>query len=1129
MTARILLVTALLFTTSLLNAQVRKDLLEVQPDNSWKIYVEKEIPVEFLGVTQAFVEFDTTQQFRDKPVRDANGFVLERLERQEENVEGRRGHPIANPNAQLPIDPALQTAPPIHGFDRAVDISVNGMGNTGVSPADPCLDVGPSHVIQMINGSSGGYFRIYNKNLVSVGAQTYLDNFTSSVAGAGDPIVVYDALADRWLMSEFSSSGNKLLVAISQTADPTGAWYAYSYQATNFPDYPKYGVWNNCYVVTSNENTPAIYALPRANMLAGTAGTAVRFSVSSYGSIGFQSTTPVTFDGGTAPPVGAPAMFMRMADNGWGAPADRLEMWNINYNATTPSSSTITGPTILLTDQFDSALCGYTTLNCINQPGTQTLDPLREVLMNRICYRNIAGYEALVCSHAVDVDLTDRAGVRWYELHRTGGSANPWGIYQQGTYSPDANDRWMPSIAINNNGDIGLVYNISGTTGGNVYPSVRYTGRYKADPLGQMTIAETTIVSGTASNSNNRYGDYNSLDVDPADGISFYGTAMYNPATSWSTRIFKFSFVAVGCTPPTVSQNTVDNCGNNTFTLSVTIGANGDSPNYDIYTNVNGAGLTFNSTRTPGTYTVGTYAYGTSVVLQVRHNANALCNQTFGAVSSNGTSCCTTPSATIVGNCIGSTNYSVSVNLASMGNATSIAIQIDPDAGGPAVPVTMQTVTGPGSYGPFGNYTSGSPVNVVLVHNLFSQCSYSENGFVKNCNMPGAGCGLFTNSTPTALADVATTTSNIVVPSQSGATITDLNVYVNISHTYSADLRISLKSPANTTVNLISTGLCTSNDNIIAEFDDTGVNGNVGTTCPINNLYVIPASALSAFNGQLFQGTWTLSVQDVAAQDVGTLNSWCLVPTLSTPVVRVAAKAFLQGPYNTTQLMMNDTLRMIGLIPTNEPHTALGYVHVGGGGGETITPGTLTVSGSNAIVDWVILELRNSANSAQVVATRSALIQRDGDVVDMDGTSAVSFAVTAGNYYVAVRHRNHLGAMVASTVALSSTAATVNFTLPGTVTYGTAAQKQIGAIMALWSGNALWDNTLRYTNTANDRDPILFLIGGSVPTNVVTGYHQEDVNLDGVVKYTGGLNDRDPILQNIGGSVPTDIRSQQLP
>ncbi len=1095
-----------------------------------KYTVDRTIPLEFLGTTVPFVAFDQTQRFRDERVRDERGLIGEN-EEAEEDLEGRRGNPVIVDDP-LPhgVDPALQTAAALHGFDRAVDLSVNGMGYTSVSPADPCLDVGPNHVIQMINGGSGAYFRIFNKSLAALGAQTYLDNFTGSVGGAGDPIVLYDAMADRWLMSEFSATGNRLLVAISQTADPLGSWYAYSYQATNFPDYPKYAIWNNCYVVTTNEATPAIYVLPRASMLTGSAGTVVRFSVSSYGTIAFQSTTPVTYDGGTAPPAGAPAMFMRMADAAWGAPADRLEIWNINYNVATPASSTITGPTFLTTDAFDSGLCGYTTLNCITQPGTQTMDPLRELLMNRICYRNISGYEAIVCTHAVDVNATDRAGLRWYELHRTGAYTNPWSIYQQGTYSPDANDRWMPSIAINENGDIGLAYNIAGTTGGNVYPSVRYTGRYKDDPLGQMTFAETSIVAGSASHNNNRYGDYNSLDVDPSDGLSFYGTAMYNPAASWGTRMFKFSFPVVGCTAPTVSEGLVDNCGAGTFTLSVTIGANGDAPNYDVYTSVNGAAQTFNSTRTPGTYVVGTYGFGTNVAVQVRHNGNAACNQTLTAVSSNGTSCCTAPSAVVTGTCIGSTNYSVSINLTSMGSASSIAIQIDPDAGGPSVPVTVQTVTAPGNYGPYGNYVSGSPVNSILMHDVYAQCNFTQSNFVKNCNAPGAGCGVFINTTSTPVVDNGTMTSTIAVPLQGGATINDLNVYVNVTHTWVSDVRLSLKSPANTTVNLIATGLCTDQDNIDLEFDQTGVNGAVGSSCPLTNKFVIPAASLAGFNGQLLEGTWTLTVQDVVAQDEGTLNSWCLIPTLAAPNVQVSPKVMLEGPYNTGTGLMSDALRAASLLPNTQPYTALGYTFTGSpGAGGTVAASVFTTTGDNAIVDWVIVELRSASVPSTVTASCAALLQRDGDVVALDGVSPVSITTPANSYYVAVRHRNHLGCMSATAVALSNVPATINFSAPATATYGTDAQTTVGTVHAMRTGDVSFNKTLSYTGAGNDRDPILVRVGSTTPNNTVSGYYIEDTNLNGIVSYTGGANDRDVILVNVGSTTPNNTRVEQIP
>ena len=1128
MTLRLPLFAAALVCGSLTHAQDQHKQVTTLPDGTLRYAVAKEIPMEFMGVTQPFILWDSTAQFRNDPVRGENGWVIPKDE--EPGAKAKRLHAPPEQSAMSRGgDPVLQKAKPLHGQDKALDLSVDGMLYSSVNPADPCMDVGPNHVILMMNGGSGGYFRIYNKSFASLGAQTYLDNFTASVGGAGDPIVQYDALADRWLMSEFSAAGNRLLVAISQTADPLGSWYAYSYQATAFPDYPKYGVWNNCYVVTANQSTPTIYVLPRANMLAGTAGTVVSFTVPAYGVIGFQSTTPVTFDGGTTPPAGAPAMFMRMADAAWGAPADRLEIWNVNYNAGTPASSTITGPAILNTAIFDTELCGYTSFNCMNQPGSATtLDPLREVLMNKIHYRNIGGYEALVCAHVTDVDATDRGGVRWYELRRTGGIGNAWGIHQQATYSPDANDRWMAGIAINNNGDIGLAYSVSGTSGGNVYPSLRYTGRYASDPLGQMTFAETTIIAGSAANASNRWGDYFSLDVDPADGLSFYGTGCYNPTTTWRTRMFKFSFAAIGCTAPSVSQNLTDNCGAGTFNVAVTIGSNGDAPNYDLYTSVNGGAFTFNSNRVPGTYTVGTYAFGTNVVVQVRHTVNALCDQQLTAVSSNGTACCTAPAATVTGNCLGSTSYSVSVNLSSMGSATSIAIQIDPDAGGPLTATTVQTVTAAGNYGPFGSYTSASPVNVVLVHNLYSQCNLAFNNFVKDCNAPGAGCGLFTNSTATTITDNATSTSTIVVPSQNGATLTDLNVYVNLTHSYISDLRLSLTSPAGTVINLIaSPGVCGNNVNMNVEFDQTGANGAVGVTCPLNNLFVIPAASLAGFNGQLFQGTWTLTLVDAIAQDAGVLNSWCLIPTLLSPTVRVSPKVFLEGPYAAG--LMGDALRAASLIPPTEPYTGLGYAHTGGGGGETVAGGILATTGNNAIVDWVVVELRNSANSAQILASRSALLQRDGDVVDVDGTSGVLFNRPPGNYYVAVRHRNHLGIMSASAVALTSTSISVNFTVAATLTYGTAARKDVSGVQVMWAGNVVFDSELKYTGGNNDRDPILSRVGGVVPTATLAGYFSEDVNLSGVVQYTGGGNDRDPILVNIGGVVPTAIRTQQLP
>ena len=244
----------------------------------------------------------------------------------------------------------------------------------------------------------------------------------------------------------------------------------------------------------------------------------------------------------------------------------------------------------------------------------------------------------------------------------------------------------------------------------------------------------------------------------------------------------------------------------------------------------------------------------------------------------------------------------------------------------------------------------------------------------------------------------------------------------------------------------------------------------------------------------------------------------------------VNVKVVLQGAADPQSGIMRDDLRLAGLIPTQEPFTGLGFQHAGGGGGEVLDPQVLTNTGLNAIVDWVLVELRDPGNASSIIATRSALLQRDGDVVEVNGGPRLQFNVPAGSYLVAVRHRNHLGAMAAAPVQLDEDITTLDLRSGDVNTHGTEARVLLPAgIHALWCGNVSPDGALRYTGTSNDRDPILNGIGGVVPTNSVFGYFNTDVDLDGQTKYTGSGNDRDPILNNIGGVVPTAVRAEQLP
>ena len=231
-------------------------------------------------------------------------------------------------------------------------------------------------------------------------------------------------------------------------------------------------------------------------------------------------------------------------------------------------------------------------------------------------------------------------------------------------------------------------------------------------------------------------------------------------------------------------------------------------------------------------------------------------------------------------------------------------------------------------------------------------------------------------------------------------------------------------------------------------------------------------------------------------------------------------RAYLGGPFSESLPPQKDDLRSLGFLPIIDPY----------GSGKITTPEVLAISDDNAIVDWVLVEIRSADDSANVVSSVSALLQKDGDIVNVDGVSSPVVGLDSGQYYIAVRHRNHLGVMTASAINLSGGASTIDFTSTATATYGSSAQVQVGTKMLLWAGDATGNGTIKYTGSGNDRDPIILAIGGTTPNNTVSNvYDRRDTNLDGVIKYTGSGNDRDIILTNVGSTTPNNTRTQQLP
>src|SRR6266496_3546618 len=443
-----------------------------------------------------------------------------------------------------------------------------------VNPPDPNGEVGLNHYVEMINLVFAVYDKNGNKLLGPVDTGTLWAGFpiTDCTDPSGDPVVLYDQLEDRWILTQFTTRGPEYwnCVAVSQTGDPTGAYYRYAFSTgVNFPDYPKYGLWRNSYIITTREFGPTIeygigvYALERDKMLEGDPNARVVSFFLDGNAPGMlplvgDGLLPPDIDGRTKPANGAPAPLVGTQDDGagYGATFDALNIWELSVKWQANPVASINLKTQLPVASFDSIFpCAPTSRDCLPQPGitntAQYLDILsyRQRPTFRLGYRNFGTYESLVTNQSVEA-TPGVAGARWYEIRRTGGT---YSVYQQGTYAPgDGIHRWMGSIAQDKKGNMALGYSVVNAT--DVYPGIRYTGRLMGDPLGQMTLGEGTIIDGTGvqRTTNSRWGDYTDMTVDPTDDCTFWYVKEYytlagqlSSTAGWQTRIA--SFKLPGC------------------------------------------------------------------------------------------------------------------------------------------------------------------------------------------------------------------------------------------------------------------------------------------------------------------------------------------------------------------------------------------------------------------------------------------------------------------------------------------------------------------------------------------------------------------------------------------------------
>ncbi len=462
-----------------------------------------------------------------------------------DNFKGRRGQSKAVDHSrefQGP-DPLRQTD--FSGLNTTVVepvVNVQGIGAFG-SPHDPSGDISSKYYVQMINQTVVGVFDIKGNLIEEFAANVLWSSFGG--VSVGDPIVLYDESVDRWLLTEFSDPAN-IFIAITDTDDPLGTYTAYNFATPTFPDYPKYGLTENSLVFSSNEEGPTNlhqYFIDLKALYRGDEEVSMqRIVVQGNGDTeaGFYLTTPVDVNG-VNPQFDSRPITMLINDSSWanGPEQDQIELYRFDIDYEDPNNTTVE-KTSIVTTPFDGFPCAEVGqgFGCIPQQTGHSLDGIPELVMNIPHIRNFGTHESLVCSFITDAtDGENISGIRWVELRRT--EDTDWELYQEGTFAPDDDlHRFMSSIAMDDKGNIGLAYNVSGE---NTYPGIRFTGRYADDSLGVMTVEEFNVISGRGEIvSGERFGDYAHMTVSPKAENTFWYTTEYASEDDSRTRILAF-------------------------------------------------------------------------------------------------------------------------------------------------------------------------------------------------------------------------------------------------------------------------------------------------------------------------------------------------------------------------------------------------------------------------------------------------------------------------------------------------------------------------------------------------------------------------------------------------------------
>ena len=802
---------------------------------------------------------------------------------------------------------ALAEAP--HRLKNTIDtkepLLVFETGASSSQPTDPAGAVGPNHYISVLNTA----FQIFDKEGNSLTAGLVSPNPTIFPSGGCcDLTVSYDNAADRWVMS-FLGGGAQL--AISDGPDPVNdGWTVYTYGSVN--DYQKVSVWHDGYYMTDNLSG-TFHVFERAEMLAGNIGAQmVSFTVPGWQDPGgFDSPQFLNLSHDTA--ITGPAFMVYFADDGWGnvSQDDHIKLWDVTMDWANASGSTVTGPTNLGIDasgnadgsvtSFNSTFDGGSFVNLDQPSGGSSIDALQWTVMNQAQFRKFDSHNSALFNFVVDVDgsSVEQAGVRWYEL-RQSGDGQPWTIYQEGTYTaPDNRHAWNASLSMDIQGNIGMGYtgmSSANSTDSDIRVGSYYTGRFAGDDLGVMTVEEGTIIAGDSNIPGTRYGDYSKIDIDPDGDKKFW---FVNEVMSGGRKNVAGVFQLAPNTTNDVGVVSIDTpttgmlTDNETITVTVFNFGEATASGFDVTYQIDGGTIISEPFgRSLASQTAEQYIFSAKADLSIEgqtYTINACTDYDIDEDNSN--DCASSDVLHEFANDIGIVGFTapetgtflsdetVSVTIKNFGTQDQTGFDINYIIDGGTPVVETVGVTLPAGESTSYSFTQTADLSELGTYNFSSSSLLAGDSNTTNdtalTTVVNSSCLTSTNTTAQGIgpdAGTVTTSTIFIGPEFS---VQDVNVTINLNHTWDADLTITLTSPSNDSV-LLSDGNGSSGDDYIdTVFDDDASSGIASGSAPFTGLFQ-PQGSLSDFNGLQSSGIWTLTITDNANQDGGTFNSWGL-------------------------------------------------------------------------------------------------------------------------------------------------------------------------------------------------------------------------------------------------------------